>query len=87
MEIVFAADPPARLSRRNFGLVFPLDVIPIAIVGDGYTLGREGVVIPWMDESGVFFFSLLFFFHRNFEDYYYTRFIKRVNIGRGISER
>lgn len=61
MEIVFAADPPARLSRRNFGLVFPLDVIPIAIVGDGYTLGREGVVIPWMDESGVFFFPLLFF--------------------------
>lgn len=61
MEIVFAADPPARLSRRNFGLVFPLDVISIAIVGDGYMLGRGGVVIPWMDESGVFFFSLLFF--------------------------
>lgn len=39
MEIVFAPDPAARLSRHNLGLVFPLDVIPIAIVGDGYSGG------------------------------------------------
>lgn len=62
MEIVFAADPAARLSRHNLELGFTLDVTPIAIVGDGYS---RGVVIPWMDDSNesgfVFFFSFFCF--------------------------